>query len=403
MRRIRAAFDPHHANVLLDYFSVTAWASYLWVLVAVCGTLLCVVTFVLGAENDRAGLKFADVRRGGGVAVSEQFGRNGMSVRLWRSFDEWKPDDLVILVATEDHSESRLAALGFGERVGDAAQNREKNGAVCRVDTPAAYSDVLFDRRTVAGEYCYPGKRILSFFALGAFTKSLLWLSERRTFGIAGMFGYSGVNLNANRWRTSVVFQLKAQRHRNVFPAAPIRKENWGTDSDRSLDPRSALNFGNASLSLHDAGLARVDTILQRTDYNQNDSKKYLDPVRGFQIPKPFTPLRWVCALVWLIGWLAAWFCAAFYAHKYKSGLLVIVALGLMFCAVMGSFFVLGFSENVSAAPGIDASATRYRGSEYIRVLSVVVLELKFPNVQGQILFADFVERADNATLEGRP
>jgi hypothetical protein len=61
------------------------------------------------------------------------------------------------------------------------------------------------------------------------------------------------------------------------------------------------------------------------------------------------------------------------------------------------------FSENVSTAPGIDASAPCYRFSENIRVHSVVVPELKLRNVEGHVLGADFVERANNAALNQRP
>ena len=61
------------------------------------------------------------------------------------------------------------------------------------------------------------------------------------------------------------------------------------------------------------------------------------------------------------------------------------------------------FSENVSAPPGIDASAPCYSSTENIRVVPVVVSELKFGNIERHVLGADLVERADNAALQDRP
>jgi len=49
------------------------------------------------------------------------------------------------------------------------------------------------------------------------------------------------------------------------------------------------------------------------------------------------------------------------------------------------------------------ASAACYRRTKNIRVVPVVVAELKLRNVQRQILSADLVERAHDATLEQRP
>jgi hypothetical protein len=55
--------------------------------------------------------------------------------------------------------------------------------------------------------------------------------------------------------------------------------------------------------------------------------------MRGFQIPKPFSLRRGLLALGWLLIRLLAELYVAFYAHKYESALLVILALMLMFLA----------------------------------------------------------------------
>src|SRR5436853_871786 len=49
------------------------------------------------------------------------------------------------------------------------------------------------------------------------------------------------------------------------------------------------------------------------------------------------------------------------------------------------------------------ASATCYRSLENFRVVAIVVTELEFRDVQRQVLFADLVERADDAALQQRP
>jgi len=51
----------------------------------------------------------------------------------------------------------------------------------------------------------------------------------------------------------------------------------------------------------------------------------------------------------------------------------------------------------------IIVSNSLYRLAEDVRVLSVVVAELKLRDVQRQVLGADLVEGADHAALEDRP
>lgn len=55
------------------------------------------------------------------------------------------------------------------------------------------------------------------------------------------------------------------------------------------------------------------------------------------------------------------------------------------------------------ASASSDASASCCSSTEDIRILAIVVAELKLSKVQRQILFADMVERTDNATFEERP
>ena len=47
--------------------------------------------------------------------------------------------------------------------------------------------------------------------------------------------------------------------------------------------------------------------------------------------------------------------------------------------------------------------ASAYRRSEDVRVHAVIVAELELRDIQREVLFADFVESADHATLNQRP
>jgi hypothetical protein len=57
------------------------------------------------------------------------------------------------------------------------------------------------------------------------------------------------------------------------------------------------------------------------------------------------------------------------------------------------------FSENVSAVPGIDASAPCYGGAENVLVGSIVVSKFELRNIQWHVFGVDLVESADNSAL----
>jgi hypothetical protein len=89
---------------------------------------------------------------------------------------------------------------------------------------------------------------------------------------------------------------------------------------------------------------------------------------------------------VWLIFWVFP--PEHYYAHTTESNYKIID---------------VAFSDHVSAALWIDASATCYGRAEDVDVLPVIVPELEFGDIQGHIFPADLVERADDAALEDRP
>src|SRR5581483_3117787 len=59
--------------------------------------------------------------------------------------------------------------------------------------------------------------------------------------------------------------------------------------------------------------------------------------------------------------------------------------------------------ETAEAIVGVHASAACYRGPEDVRVLPVVMTELKFREIEWQVLGGDVVVRPDNPALEQRP
>jgi hypothetical protein len=62
-----------------------------------------------------------------------------------------------------------------------------------------------------------------------------------------------------------------------------------------------------------------------------------------------------------------------------------------------------GLTENVSAAPGIDASATRYSRTKDVHVLPIIITtELKLSNVQRATSPAQSREAAHPANRAGR-
>jgi hypothetical protein len=104
---------------------------------------------------------------------------------------------------------------------------------------------------------------------------------------------------------------------------------------------------------------------------------------------------------------LAATIWVSYVAHERQSILMGIAAIFIMAVAIFGASGILlwlNFTENVSAFPGIDTSATCYTRSENVCVLPIVVPKFKIGNVEQNVFGADLVERAersDDSTFDG--
>lgn len=165
---------------------------------------------------------------------------------------------------------------------------------------------------------------------------------------------------------------------------------------------------GNSSLRIHNTGLPVINGVLKIGDSNERGGQNYLNEVREFKIKKTLFARGLPIALGWLIISSIAWLWLAKIAHDRQSALLTITAVVVLVSSIPIFFVILlwsdgYFSENASTALGNDASATRYRSTENVGVFSIVVAELKLSDVQRQVLFADLVESAHDATFQQRP
>jgi hypothetical protein len=88
-------------------------------------------------------------------------------------------------------------------------------------------------------------------------------------------------------------------------------------------------------------------------------------------------------------GWWWLWNCSGWWPADRRG-----VSMGLPLCGIGACLIVWGLFHVLTA---ID------RRAENVRVLPVVISELKLRNVQRHIFGANFVEAADNPALEDRP
>ncbi len=97
-------------------------------------------------------------------------------------------------------------------------------------------------------------------------------------------------------------------------------------------------------------------------------------------------------------GYFAAWRRGPLYRVSC-IGLFIAGWLILAFCDV-----VADFAENAAGFFGFyGVSATRYSGTKYVHVLSIVVPKLKLGDVQRHVFGADLMIGADNTALHQRP
>src|SRR5579862_1243460 len=88
--------------------------------------------------------------------------------------------------------------------------------------------------------------------------------------------------------------------------------------------------------------------------------------------------------------------------HRPIFGMLcVILSGGLVFWGTLWLGLIL--TETANASSDCDVSATRYSRTENVRVIPIVVSELKLGDVEWQIFAAHFVEAAHDAALQKRP
>lgn len=88
-------------------------------------------------------------------------------------------------------------------------------------------------------------------------------------------------------------------------------------------------------------------------------------------------------------GWWWLWNCSGWWPTDRIN-----ISLGLPLCGVGACLIVRGLFHALASAD---------RRAEYVRVVPLIVSELKLGNVQRHVFSTDFVEGADYATFEDRP
>lgn len=145
------------------------------------------------------------------------------------------------------------------------------------------------------------------------------------------------------------------------------------------------------------------------SDAHNDECEKRIDCGGFSSPPRPFLFLLFSFFLFSALGvyLISKGIDADFDVLKIGTGsVLLLFGLAILVFGIIHGDLVprfLAISENVSTAPGIDASATCYSRAENVRVLPIVVTKFKLSNVQRHILGADLVERADNTALQDRP
>ena len=328
----------------LDYVSVTAWAAWLWPMVAVCATVLVglIASWLIVPRQFHSQIAFAHFEN------EQETPMAGMLLRVGRRivpFDISPRDDIALAV-------KRLL------------RPRARNGqrALCNV------------------------------FAAG--------------------YGRNGAAFDSSRGQEIKVGSCPSEEKVYVFPIAKILGVKfalidplWSERPFREILVRVLqvihdhsgrnLTFGDFKLAasyiglgLHYAGLFEINADLKKTDYGKYNQGGHFNPMRF--------GLRFPIAFGWFALFTALWVWCINHGYFWSS-------LGLLAASLIGAGLIICFSENVSAAPGIDASATCYGGTEYVHVLPVVVPELKFCDVQRHVFGADLVKGADDSTLHQRP
>jgi hypothetical protein len=257
---------------------------------------------------------------------------------------------------------------------------------------PTSTSNAVFRRQARATRYVRLDHTVCGL--------TVGWRIENRWSGCAGepdWDHYREKNSVEGRGVSNVLKLITDRDVRSVVLAQQIafRIKRFQTD------PRSLLN-------LHNVSLARIDAILKIADADQRASYEKFDDrpdiASAFAAAAAGGGLCGVaCLLVWWgNGQSCLWLLRICIALGAAIACAAPVSILIVYRISHGNWGFL-LSENVSTAPGIDASATCYGTSKYVRVLPVVVPELKLGDVERHIFGAHFVERADNTALEDRP
>jgi hypothetical protein len=193
------------------------------------------------------------------------------------------------------------------------------------------------------------------------------------------------------RWQVTSVVQNKSDRNQKSIGLMHNTRVGYGF----GIDPRSLFHAHFVDLIRQSAPLEDPDTGRNDGSHSDENSSDYYRIAAG--------AFLLLCGIA-LLSWGIIWICSPREighdqpdnANDQNSGnriALAAIILGWL-SGVYGTILLLPALMQLAFPNGL---------SENIRIFPVVVPELKFGNVERQILFADLVECSDHPTLNQRP
>ena len=117
---------------------------------------------------------------------------------------------------------------------------------------------------------------------------------------------------------------------------------------------KQELSLRNIGLCIHYAGLSQINKDLRRTDPDQGESEKNLNPMRHAQV------VEWRRSIPisagWFAGWIGIWLFCAKKGHDRQSILWSSGAIVCLMLAVVGLFFMLLWQNSIFSSENASAS-----------------------------------------------
>jgi hypothetical protein len=335
----------------LDYFSVTAWAAWLWSAVAICATVLVLAATLLIGVFERIAMAETGV-----ISVGDGL--------------DWQKTEPTVVDGLELIFISRATQLPECPQLDFVSVHQILS---VRVDVVSS-SRIGRDYEPLGPFiiHLFTSRHCVNFLARFAPMFSQTGTGPGVTVeGCKSFAGKRGTRISQNN--SGLIVDASFSAAKNGFYLYRV------SSNPRSLRSAHRL-IGYVSLPAGENGR-------EYAAYGRYESK-YLSPI-----------------CLCLLGFAAL--TIGYWRGVHGRWNIVIwapvILFGILAAVIGGVWSCIVFTDHAAVSYGFGASATCYRSAEYVRVLPVVVPELKFRDVQRHVLAADFVERAHDATFQQRP